>query len=68
MHWALVATKNGNRSGMRAGLFATFFLGLTFLTVQINEYVHLGWPPPTTPRVRSSTASRGSMARTSPSA
>ena len=45
MHWALVSTKNGNRSGMRAGLFATFFLGLTFLTVQINEYVHLGWAP-----------------------
>ena len=45
MHWALVATKNGNRSALRAGLFATFFLGLTFLTVQINEYVHLGWAP-----------------------
>jgi cytochrome c oxidase subunit III len=45
MHWALVATKNGNRTGMRAGLAATFFLGLTFLTVQINEYVHLGWAP-----------------------
>ena len=45
MHWALVSIKNGNRPGMRAGLAATFFLGLTFLTVQINEYVHLGWAP-----------------------
>jgi cytochrome c oxidase subunit 3 len=45
MHWASVSAKNGNRPGMRAGLFATFFLGLTFLSVQINEYVHLGWSP-----------------------
>jgi cytochrome c oxidase subunit 3 len=45
MHWALTAIKSGNRPGMRAGLAATFFLGLTFLTVQINEYVHLGWAP-----------------------
>ena len=46
MHWALEwRTKNGNRTGMRAGLFTTFFLGLTFLTVQINEYVHLGLAP-----------------------
>jgi cytochrome c oxidase subunit III len=45
MHWALVSTKNGNRAGMRAGLAATFFLGLTFLSVQLNEYVHLGWSP-----------------------
>jgi len=45
MHWASVSAKNGNRPAMRAGLFATFFLGLTFLSVQINEYVHLGWSP-----------------------
>jgi cytochrome c oxidase subunit 3 len=45
MHWALVSAKSGNRSGMRAGLAATFFLGLTFLSVQINEYVSLGWAP-----------------------
>src|SRR5918998_4540592 len=37
MHWALVAAKNENRFGMRAGLFTTFMLGLCFLTVQINE-------------------------------
>jgi len=45
MHWALVSAKAGQRSGMRAGLAATFFLGLTFLSVQINEYVSLGWSP-----------------------
>jgi cytochrome c oxidase subunit 3 len=45
MHWASMSAKNGNRAGMRAGLFATFFLGLTFLSVQLNEYVHLGWAP-----------------------
>jgi cytochrome c oxidase subunit III len=43
MHWALVAAKNGNRFGMKAGLFTTFMLGLTFLTVQINEYFHIGF-------------------------
>jgi cytochrome c oxidase subunit 3 len=45
MHWALVAAKNGNRFGMRAGLLTTFLLGLTFLSVQINEYVHIGFSP-----------------------
>ena len=45
MHWATMAAKAGNRAAMRAGLFATFFLGLTFLSVQVNEYVHLGWSP-----------------------
>ncbi|MBX5470158.1 MAG: heme-copper oxidase subunit III [Thermoleophilaceae bacterium] len=43
MHWALVSAKNGNRFGMRAGLLTTFLLGATFLAVQINEYVHLGF-------------------------
>ncbi|MEA2480543.1 MAG: cytochrome c oxidase subunit [Thermoleophilaceae bacterium] len=45
MHWALVAAKNENRFGMRAGLLTTFLLGLTFLTIQINEYVHIGFAP-----------------------
>jgi cytochrome c oxidase subunit 3 len=45
MHWALHAAKNGNRFAMRAGLLTTFLLGLTFLTVQINEYVHIGFAP-----------------------
>jgi cytochrome c oxidase subunit 3 len=45
MHWSLVSAKNENRFGMRAGLFSTFMLGVTFLTVQINEYVHIGFAP-----------------------
>jgi cytochrome c oxidase subunit 3 len=45
MHWALVAAKNENRFGLRAGLASTLALGITFLTVQINEYVHIGFAP-----------------------
>ena len=45
MHWSLVSAKNENRFGMRAGLVSTLLLGITFLTVQINEYVHLGFAP-----------------------
>ena len=45
MHWALVAAKNENRFGMQAGLLTTFLLGLTFLSIQINEYVHIGFSP-----------------------
>jgi cytochrome c oxidase subunit 3 len=45
MHWALVSAKNENRFGMRAGLASTLLLGITFLTVQINEYVHVGFAP-----------------------
>jgi cytochrome c oxidase subunit III len=45
MHWALVSAKNENRFGMRAGLATTLMLGITFLTIQINEYVHIGFAP-----------------------
>jgi cytochrome c oxidase subunit III len=45
MHWALEGARNGNRNAMRVGLLTTFLLGLTFLCVQINEYVHLGFAP-----------------------
>src|ERR1700692_22451 len=45
IHWALTSIKNGNRFGLKAGMVATFLLGLTFLTIQINEYVHLGFSP-----------------------
>jgi cytochrome c oxidase subunit 3 len=45
IHWALVSIKRGNRFGLKAGMVATFVLGLTFLILQINEYVHLGWAP-----------------------
>ena len=45
MHWALEGVRRGNRFALKAGLLTTFLLGLTFLTVQVNEYVHLGFAP-----------------------
>lgn len=45
MHWALESIKHGNRAGMKAGLVVTMLLGAAFLTIQINEYVHLGFLP-----------------------
>jgi cytochrome c oxidase subunit III len=45
IHWALTAIKRGNRFGLKAGMVTTFLLGLTFLIVQINEYVHIGFAP-----------------------
>lgn len=43
LHWAETSIKNGNRAGLRAGILATFLLGATFLFIQINEYVHVGF-------------------------
>ena len=68
MHWALECIKNGNRFGLKAGILTTFLLGCTFLFIQINEYVHIGFAPHDTPRPRSSTASRACTARTCSSA
>ncbi|MBA2794734.1 MAG: heme-copper oxidase subunit III [Thermoleophilaceae bacterium] len=45
MHWALEGAKNENRGALRVGLLTTALLGLTFLIIQINEYVHLGFAP-----------------------
>ena len=45
MHWSLESAKNENRAGLRVGLLTTFLLGLTFLLIQINEYVHIGFAP-----------------------
>jgi len=45
LHWAETALKAGNRAGLRAGILSTLLLGMTFLFVQINEYVHLGFAP-----------------------
>jgi cytochrome c oxidase subunit 3 len=45
MHWALEGAKNDNRRAMRIGLLTTALLGFTFLCIQINEYVHLGFSP-----------------------
>ena len=45
VHWALECAKSGNRFGLKAGIVTTFGLGATFLFVQINEYVHIGFSP-----------------------
>jgi cytochrome c oxidase subunit III len=45
MHWAQTSIKNGNRLGLKAGILTTFLLGLTFLFIQVNEYVHVGFAP-----------------------
>jgi len=45
MHWAQTAIKKGNRFALKAGMLTTFALGATFLFVQINEYVHIGFAP-----------------------
>ena len=43
MHWALESIRKNNRRGLKMGLALTFLLGLTFLFIQINEYVHIGF-------------------------
>jgi cytochrome c oxidase subunit 3 len=45
MHWALEGARGENRRAMQVGLLTTALLGLTFLTIQVNEYVHLGFAP-----------------------
>lgn len=37
--------KHGDRKGLERGLLVTMLLGFTFLLVQINEYIHLGFTP-----------------------
>jgi len=43
VHWALESIRRGNRQGMILGLGTTWLLGATFLFIQVNEYVHLGF-------------------------
>jgi cytochrome c oxidase subunit III len=45
MHWALESIRRGNRRGLYLGLATTFLLGATFLFIQINEYIHIGFAP-----------------------
>jgi cytochrome c oxidase subunit III len=45
MHWALHGAKVENRFALRAGMLTTLLLGTTFLIVQINEYIHIGFSP-----------------------
>jgi cytochrome c oxidase subunit 3 len=45
VHWALEGVKRGNRRALQAGILSTFLLGATFLFIQINEYIHIGFAP-----------------------
>ena len=68
MHWALVSIKRDHRFGLIVGLFLTLAIGLTFLSLQIHEYLNLGFTPSNaSPRVSSrspaSTACTSSSAR-----
>ena len=43
--WAEHRLRHGDRKGLERGLLVTLLLGATFLIIQINEYVHLGFTP-----------------------
>jgi len=45
IHYALEAIKHGNHKGLKLGLTLTWLLGATFLFIQINEYIHIGFTP-----------------------
>lgn len=45
VHWAEHRLAHGDRTGAARGLLVTLFLGGTFLIIQINEYIHLGFTP-----------------------
>jgi cytochrome c oxidase subunit III len=45
MHWTLEGVRNENRNALKMGILTTFLLGLTFLTIQVNEYIHIGFSP-----------------------
>jgi cytochrome c oxidase subunit 3 len=45
LHWAQTAIKNNHRFAFKAGIFTTFLLGVSFLFIQINEYIHIGFAP-----------------------
>jgi cytochrome c oxidase subunit 3 len=45
IHFAQESIKAGNRRGLQLGMVLTFLLGLTFLFIQVNEYVHIGFAP-----------------------
>jgi cytochrome c oxidase subunit 3 len=43
VHWALESIRRNNRRGLQLGLLTTLLLGATFLFIQLNEYVHIGF-------------------------
>ena len=47
MHWALISIRQGKRLGLVVGLGLTLAMGLTFLSLQIHEYLNLNFTPST---------------------
>ena len=45
IHFAQESIKKNNRFGLQLGMVMTWLLGATFLFIQINEYVHIGFSP-----------------------
>jgi len=46
LHWAEHRLRHYNdRRGLERGLLLTILLGFTFLAIQVNEYIHLGFTP-----------------------
>ena len=43
VHYALESIRRNDRRGLKLGLVATWLLGATFLFIQINEYIHIGF-------------------------
>jgi cytochrome c oxidase subunit 3 len=43
MHFALEGIRRNNHAALKLGLVATWLLGATFLFIQINEYIHIGF-------------------------
>ena len=43
VHWALESVRRDQRRGLILGLAATWLLGFTFLFIQLNEYLHIGF-------------------------
>src|SRR5262249_26321144 len=43
VHWALESIRRDNRRGLAMGMAMTMLLGATFLFIQLNEYVHIGF-------------------------
>jgi cytochrome c oxidase subunit III len=43
--WAEKCMLKGDRKGLVRGLTLTIMMGATFITIQFNEYIHLGFTP-----------------------
>jgi cytochrome c oxidase subunit 3 len=43
--WGEHRLKHGDRRGLERGLLVSILLGVTFLAIQVNEYIHLGFTP-----------------------